>query len=141
MGAPVSLRVVGVRAYKRSMRGIGKEVRRRMRRKIRRAANVVKVAARAEIGSGGPRKLANRSGKLRRRISVSVSVRKGRSWRAEIGPRNPQGVYGRVHELGMTTNHPSGPRRYPARPFMEPATRKSRAKVLQILGRVWTGIG
>lgn len=137
-GLALEIRFIGLDAWQRRMRNAKGKLRKEMKRKMREAANIVKVQARKEITAtftGDARSVK----RLRRKTSVSVRSKRGRV-SAQVGPKGFAGVYGRVHELGMTIERKSRSGKvheatYPVRKFIEPAVRKTDGQVRKILGQ------
>jgi hypothetical protein len=111
-----------------------------MKEKMRRAATVLRTAVRAEIVATFSAQ-GHRSGThlLRRKTSISIRSKRGRV-RAEVGPKGIAGVYGRVHEKGLTVTRRSrsgGEHQavYPKREFIAPAVKKTDRQIFAILGQ------
>ncbi len=119
------------------MKRARKAIRKEQKRKMRAAANVVKAEMRQQID----KVFANPSGDTKRATTVSVRGRGG-TVTAEIGPKGPPGVHAAIHEKGKTVTRRRGSRKrhtatYPARPFIEPAVRKTADEVFRRIGQVF----
>lgn len=137
----LALRWVGVRSYQRFLRTEEKEFRKRLRKQLRTAANLIKKRARSNARSAYP----GGTGRLSKGISVSVKVTR-RTVSARVGWRLkgryfPAILYAPALERGGTVTRRRSAKRkrhtaeYQGRAFFEPAVRSTEREVYRLLGR------
>ena len=142
------VRFVGSQAYQKFLRREEREFRKRMRKQLRRAANVVKMRASRSAAATYP---AEPGGSPARLASRSVSVGSASRQRSRRGGRAARFL--RTSTLARSSGAASsnaddrgrpGRRTHTARyrglPFFEPAVRASEAEVYRILGRTFRAV-
>lgn len=152
----VKLLLIGDKLLSARMRAAEQKIAKESARQTRKAANLIKAAARRNVGTvfathgaalQRTRGIRNRKGQIVKKtlaqdVRSSVRVRK-RQVTARVGSwRSQQAAYGKVHEEGRTVQRKSRSGNvhsatYPKKEWLRPAVNSTREEVFRLIGKTF----